>query len=175
MGHDNIWYSRPRKFGAGSRKCKACSNGCVQIVQCSLCSNPDEYFYLMQILAGTDWSGSITWTCAGSASTSTPRTSASRSWTSLEIPSIELYCPIFQSAGHQWLFNGWTCSVDLIEELLSHFRGDNRGRWPLARRRPGSWEDTSLMVTAGEDLKSNLGFLLHVLIPGCCRYTAVWR
>ena len=27
MGHDNIWYSRPRKFGAGSRKCKACSNG----------------------------------------------------------------------------------------------------------------------------------------------------
>merc|ERR1719322_1595148 len=25
MGHDNIWYSRPRKFGAGSRKCKACS------------------------------------------------------------------------------------------------------------------------------------------------------
>lgn len=29
MGHDNIWYSRPRKFGAGSRKCKACSNGWV--------------------------------------------------------------------------------------------------------------------------------------------------
>ena len=27
MGHDNIWFSRPRKFGAGSRKCKACSNG----------------------------------------------------------------------------------------------------------------------------------------------------
>ena len=32
MGHDNIWYSRPRKFGAGSRKCKACSNGCVQFL-----------------------------------------------------------------------------------------------------------------------------------------------
>ena len=33
MGHDNIWYSRPRKFGAGSRKCKACSNGWVLMFQ----------------------------------------------------------------------------------------------------------------------------------------------
>ena len=33
MGHDNIWYSRPRKFGAGSRKCKACSNGWVLTFQ----------------------------------------------------------------------------------------------------------------------------------------------
>ena len=27
MGHDNIWFSRPRKYGQGSRKCRCCSNG----------------------------------------------------------------------------------------------------------------------------------------------------
>nr|ALS04081.1 40S ribosomal protein S29 [Acartia pacifica] len=26
MGHDNIWFSRPRKYGQGSRNCRACSN-----------------------------------------------------------------------------------------------------------------------------------------------------
>ena len=51
MGHDNIWYSRPRKFGAGSRKCKACSNGYVQIVLCwSSCSNLVRNLYLMQLI-----------------------------------------------------------------------------------------------------------------------------
>ena len=82
MGHDNIWYSRPRKFGAGSRKCKACSNGCVQFLI-------SETFGLMLIFAGMAWSGNTTWTCAGSASMSTPRTSASRSWTSHEYPTTE--------------------------------------------------------------------------------------
>ncbi|TRY72112.1 hypothetical protein TCAL_10599 [Tigriopus californicus] len=27
MGFENIHYSRPRKFGQGSRQCRACSNG----------------------------------------------------------------------------------------------------------------------------------------------------
>ncbi|KAL5256658.1 hypothetical protein ACHWQZ_G011796 [Mnemiopsis leidyi] len=26
MGHDNVWYSHPRKYGPGSRKCRVCSN-----------------------------------------------------------------------------------------------------------------------------------------------------
>ena len=26
MGHDAIWFSRPRKYGQGSRHCRACSN-----------------------------------------------------------------------------------------------------------------------------------------------------
>ena len=26
MGHDQIWYSRPRKFGPGSRQCRTCGN-----------------------------------------------------------------------------------------------------------------------------------------------------
>ncbi|CAK9251077.1 unnamed protein product [Sphagnum jensenii] len=26
MGHNSIWYSHPRKFGAGSRYCRVCSN-----------------------------------------------------------------------------------------------------------------------------------------------------
>ncbi|XP_039285209.1 40S ribosomal protein S29-like [Nilaparvata lugens] len=27
MGHQNIWYSHPRKYGQGSRSCRACANG----------------------------------------------------------------------------------------------------------------------------------------------------
>ena len=27
MGHENIWFSRPRKYGQGSRKCRCCTNG----------------------------------------------------------------------------------------------------------------------------------------------------
>ncbi|CAH1397729.1 unnamed protein product [Nezara viridula] len=27
MGHANIWWSHPRKFGQGSRSCRACANG----------------------------------------------------------------------------------------------------------------------------------------------------
>ncbi|XP_046659085.1 LOW QUALITY PROTEIN: 40S ribosomal protein S29-like [Homalodisca vitripennis] len=27
MGHSNIWYSHPRKYGQGSRSCRACANG----------------------------------------------------------------------------------------------------------------------------------------------------
>ncbi|XP_047537032.1 40S ribosomal protein S29 isoform X1 [Vanessa atalanta] len=26
MGHANIWYSHPRRYGQGSRSCRACSN-----------------------------------------------------------------------------------------------------------------------------------------------------
>ncbi|WP_187788081.1 30S ribosomal protein S14 [Salmonella sp. S146_54837] len=26
MGHQNIWYSHPRKFGPGSRSCRVCGN-----------------------------------------------------------------------------------------------------------------------------------------------------
>nr|ABR23446.1 40S ribosomal protein S29 [Ornithodoros parkeri] len=26
MGHENIWYSHPRKYGPGSRYCRVCSN-----------------------------------------------------------------------------------------------------------------------------------------------------
>ncbi|RWS29272.1 hypothetical protein B4U80_06419 [Leptotrombidium deliense] len=26
MGHNNIWYSHPRKFGPGSRNCRVCAN-----------------------------------------------------------------------------------------------------------------------------------------------------
>ena len=39
-------------------------------------------FILTQQLAGMGWSGSITWTSAGSVSMSTPRILASKSWTS---------------------------------------------------------------------------------------------
>nr|ACD11965.1 hypothetical protein [Isometrus maculatus] len=26
MGHQNIWFSHPRKFGPGSRYCRVCAN-----------------------------------------------------------------------------------------------------------------------------------------------------
>ncbi|CAN8006881.1 unnamed protein product [Ixodes pacificus] len=26
MGHENIWYSHPRKYGPGSRYCRVCAN-----------------------------------------------------------------------------------------------------------------------------------------------------
>jgi small subunit ribosomal protein S29e len=26
MGHKNVWYSHPRKFGPGSRACRTCGN-----------------------------------------------------------------------------------------------------------------------------------------------------
>ncbi|KAL1975805.1 hypothetical protein VTN31DRAFT_4197 [Thermomyces dupontii] len=26
MSHDSVWYSRPRKFGKGSRQCRVCTH-----------------------------------------------------------------------------------------------------------------------------------------------------
>ncbi|CAI8058541.1 40S ribosomal protein S29 [Geodia barretti] len=26
MGHQNVWYSHPRKYGPGSRQCRVCAN-----------------------------------------------------------------------------------------------------------------------------------------------------
>ncbi|XP_076329780.1 small ribosomal subunit protein uS14-like [Tachypleus tridentatus] len=39
MGHQNIWYSHPRKFGPGSRYCRVCSNthGLIRKYGLSIC------------------------------------------------------------------------------------------------------------------------------------------
>jgi len=39
MGHDNIWFSRPRKYGQGSRHCRACSNkhGLIRKYHLNMC------------------------------------------------------------------------------------------------------------------------------------------
>ncbi|XP_076341530.1 small ribosomal subunit protein uS14 isoform X1 [Tachypleus tridentatus] len=39
MGHQNIWYSHPRKYGPGSRYCRVCSNshGLIRKYGLSIC------------------------------------------------------------------------------------------------------------------------------------------
>merc|ERR1712107_707498 len=39
MGFETIWYSRPRKYGQGSRNCRACSNrhGMIRKYGLNLC------------------------------------------------------------------------------------------------------------------------------------------
>ncbi|EFX72688.1 hypothetical protein GHT06_011866 [Daphnia sinensis] len=39
MGFQNLWYSHPRKYGAGSRTCRACANrhGLVRKYGLNLC------------------------------------------------------------------------------------------------------------------------------------------
>ncbi|XP_050316120.1 40S ribosomal protein S29 isoform X1 [Anthonomus grandis grandis] len=39
MGFQNIWYSHPRKYGQGSRSCRACSNrhGLIRKYGLNLC------------------------------------------------------------------------------------------------------------------------------------------
>ncbi|KAI1706346.1 ribosomal protein s14p/S29e domain-containing protein [Ditylenchus destructor] len=39
MVHENIWFSRPRKFGPGSRSCRVCENhhGLIRKYSLNLC------------------------------------------------------------------------------------------------------------------------------------------
>eukprot|EP01115_Flamella_aegyptia_P002377 TRINITY_DN136412_c0_g1_i1.p1 TRINITY_DN136412_c0_g1~~TRINITY_DN136412_c0_g1_i1.p1 ORF type:complete len:57 (-),score=0.23 TRINITY_DN136412_c0_g1_i1:195-365(-) len=39
MGHQNIWYSHPRKYGKGSRSCKICANkhGLIRKYSMNIC------------------------------------------------------------------------------------------------------------------------------------------
>merc|ERR1712018_642389 len=58
MGFETIWYSRPRKYGQGSRNCRACSNrhGMIRKYGLNLCrqcfglssafNNFDEFFFI---------------------------------------------------------------------------------------------------------------------------------
>ena len=74
MGHENIWFSRPRKYGQGSRKCRCCTNGHGLIRFGSILALSLFDIWLLNFI------GNTTWTCAASVSASMPEISGSRSW-----------------------------------------------------------------------------------------------
>ena len=149
MGHDNIWYSRPRKFGAGSRKCKACSNGCVQFlisetfIWCwCLQAWLDQEIPLEPVQAVLPWvRQGHRLPEAGLVMNIQPQNSIVR-YSNLMFS----HCWIAELAGWIW------------QELRLFFRGDTRGGqgWPPARRRPGSWEVMCPMDTAGNFWRSQI-------------------
>merc|ERR1712071_751694 len=61
MGFQNLWYSLPRKYGAGSRSCRACANrhGLVRKYGLNLCRQCFPSTRL--ILDSRSWTKLIAW------------------------------------------------------------------------------------------------------------------